>query len=141
MAADYYRRALDIAPADNRARVQLGAALVRSMQYEASLPVLNEALAREPNNYAAHANLATAFFTHLANVYLLYRCIELTTASPLLASFGASLWGAIIGALLFAAAVFLDVRYRKRGNELTKLRGDLHQREPQSPGESPGPEM
>ncbi|NKR80250.1 hypothetical protein GS491_24035 [Rhodococcus hoagii] len=25
---------------------------------------------------------------------------------------GASLWGAIIGALLFAAAVFLDVRYR-----------------------------
>jgi tetratricopeptide (TPR) repeat protein len=62
VAADYYRRALDIAPADNRARVQLGAALVRSMQYEAALPVLNEALAREPNNYAAHANLATAFF-------------------------------------------------------------------------------
>ncbi|MFM1724261.1 MULTISPECIES: hypothetical protein [Rhodococcus] len=54
---------------------------------------------------------------------------------------GASLWGAIIGALLFAVAVFLDVRYRKRGNELEKLRGDLHQREPQSPGESPAPEM
>lgn len=54
---------------------------------------------------------------------------------------GASLWGAIIGVLVFAAAVFLNVRYRKRGDELTKLRGDLHQREPQSPGESPAPEM
>ena len=31
--------------------------------------------------------------THLANVYLLHRCIELSTASSLLASFGAALWG------------------------------------------------
>ncbi|PTR28805.1 hypothetical protein C8K36_103173 [Rhodococcus sp. OK519] len=54
---------------------------------------------------------------------------------------GASLWGAIIGTLLFAAAVFLHVRYRKRGAEVAKLRGDLHQREPQSSGESPAPEM
>ncbi len=62
VAADYYRKALDVAPGENRARVQLGAALVRSMQYEAALPFLKEALARDPNNYAAHANLATAFF-------------------------------------------------------------------------------
>lgn len=54
---------------------------------------------------------------------------------------GASLWGAIIGVLLFVAAIFLHIRYRRRGAELTKLRNDLHQREPQSPGESPAPEM
>ncbi|RDI30360.1 hypothetical protein DEU38_106169 [Rhodococcus sp. AG1013] len=54
---------------------------------------------------------------------------------------GASLWGAIIGVLVFAAVVFLNVRYRKRGEELTELRADLHQREPESSGEAPGPEM
>ncbi|WP_051918421.1 hypothetical protein [Prescottella defluvii] len=54
---------------------------------------------------------------------------------------GASLWGAIIGVLVFAAVVFLDVRYRRRGRELTELRADLHQREPESSGEAPGPEM
>lgn len=54
---------------------------------------------------------------------------------------GASLWGAIIGVLVFAAVLFLQRRYRKRGEELTKLRNDLHQREPQSPGESPAPEL
>ncbi|RVW00739.1 G protein-coupled receptor family protein [Rhodococcus xishaensis] len=54
---------------------------------------------------------------------------------------GASLWGAIIGVFVFGAAVFLLRRYRQRGEEVAKLRGDLHQREPQSPGESPGPEI
>ncbi|QCQ89836.1 hypothetical protein [Rhodococcus sp. SGAir0479] len=54
---------------------------------------------------------------------------------------GASLWGAIIGVLLFAAAVFFETRYRKRGTELEQLRNGLHQRDPQSPGESPAPEM
>ncbi|WP_305093983.1 hypothetical protein [Prescottella sp. R16] len=54
---------------------------------------------------------------------------------------GASLWGAIIGVALFAVAVFLQRRYRKRGEEVTRLRNDLHQREPESPGESPAPEI
>ncbi|RVW06452.1 hypothetical protein [Rhodococcus spongiicola] len=54
---------------------------------------------------------------------------------------GASLWGAIIGVLVFLAAVYFLRRYRMRGEEVAKLRGDLHQREPQSPGESPGPEI
>lgn len=54
---------------------------------------------------------------------------------------GASLWGAIIGVVVFALAVFLQYRYRRRGEEVTRLRNDLHQREPQSPGESPAPEM
>jgi predicted Zn-dependent protease len=61
-AATYYRKALEGDPANNRARVQLGASLVRSTQYEAALPVLMDALSREADNPAAHANLATAFF-------------------------------------------------------------------------------
>ena len=61
-AVDYYKRALEADPKDNRARVQLGASLVRSMQIEAAMPVLMDALSREPDNYAAHASLATALF-------------------------------------------------------------------------------
>ncbi len=62
VAAQFYQRALQIDAENNRARVQLGAALVRSTKFQAALPVLNEALAKEPNNYTAHANLATALF-------------------------------------------------------------------------------
>jgi superkiller protein 3 len=62
LAVDYYRRAVDSEPANNRARVQLGAALVRSQQFEAALPVLADAVSREPDNYQAHANLGTACF-------------------------------------------------------------------------------
>ena len=62
VAADYYQKALDANPNDNGARVQLGASLVRSMQYEAALPVLAEAISREPANYPPHASLATALF-------------------------------------------------------------------------------
>jgi tetratricopeptide (TPR) repeat protein len=61
-AAGFYRRAVEADAGNNRARVQLGASLVRSMQFDAAIPVLTDALGREPNNYAAHANLATAFF-------------------------------------------------------------------------------
>jgi tetratricopeptide (TPR) repeat protein len=61
-AAAYYQRALQLEPSNNRARVQLGASLVRAMQYEKALPILQEALTRDPNNYAAHASLATAYF-------------------------------------------------------------------------------
>lgn len=62
LASEYYKRALASDSKDNYPRVQLGAALVRSMQFEAAIPVLNDALAREPGNYAAHASLATALF-------------------------------------------------------------------------------
>ncbi|HKP84634.1 MAG TPA: tetratricopeptide repeat protein [Blastocatellia bacterium] len=61
-AAGYYRKAIEIEAGNNNARVQLGASLVRAMQFEAALPVLADAIAREENNYAAHANLATALF-------------------------------------------------------------------------------
>jgi tetratricopeptide (TPR) repeat protein len=61
-AAGYYKRSLEADPNNNRARVQLGASLVRSMQIEAALPVLEEAVSREPDNYGGHAALATALF-------------------------------------------------------------------------------
>ncbi len=61
-AADYYRRAFEIDANNNQARVQFGASLVRSMQFDAALPVLADAIARDANNYVAHANLATALF-------------------------------------------------------------------------------
>ena len=61
-AAGFYRRAVELNPKDNRARAQLGAAYLRSMQYEAALPVLNEAIRLEPDNYPAHASLATVLF-------------------------------------------------------------------------------
>ncbi len=61
-AATFYRRALEGNANDNHARAQLGASLVRSMQYQEALPVLNEVIAREAGNYAAHASLATALF-------------------------------------------------------------------------------
>ena len=62
LAIEYYRRAVEADPKETRTRVQLGAALVRSMQYEAALPVLSEVIALEKDNYPARANLATAFF-------------------------------------------------------------------------------
>jgi tetratricopeptide (TPR) repeat protein len=62
VAADYYRRAVAADANNNKARVQLGASLVRSMQFEAALPVLADAIARDAGNYVAHANLATAMF-------------------------------------------------------------------------------
>ena len=61
-AAGYYRRALELDSKNNRARIQLGASLVRSMQYDDALGILTDALLRDENNYAAHANLATALF-------------------------------------------------------------------------------
>jgi len=61
-AATFYSRAIEIDANDNHARVQLGASLVRSMQYEKALPVLTDAIAREAGNHAAHASLATALF-------------------------------------------------------------------------------
>jgi tetratricopeptide (TPR) repeat protein len=61
-AATFYSRAVEVDAGDNHSRVQLGASLVRSMQYEKALPVLSDAIAREPGNYPAHASLATAFF-------------------------------------------------------------------------------
>ncbi len=61
-AVAYYQRALQADSANNRARTQLGASLVRALKFQEALPVLSEAITREPNNYPAHASLATALF-------------------------------------------------------------------------------
>jgi tetratricopeptide (TPR) repeat protein len=61
-AGVYYQRALQIDPANNRARTQLGASLVRALKFQEALPILSEAITREPANYPAHASLATALF-------------------------------------------------------------------------------
>lgn len=75
LAAGYFRRALDLGPGNNEARVQFGACLVRSRQFAEAVSVLNEALARDPRNYQAHASLATALFelkqyAHAASEFL-----------------------------------------------------------------------
>lgn len=62
LAADYFRRALDAEPGNNDTRVRLGACLVRSRQFAEAMPILDEALARDPHSYEAHASLATALF-------------------------------------------------------------------------------
>jgi tetratricopeptide (TPR) repeat protein len=60
-AASYYERALQNEPTNNRARIQLGASLIRATKYEPALPHLIEAVRQEPGNYTARAHLATAF--------------------------------------------------------------------------------
>ena len=62
IAVVYYKRSLDVNPKDNNVRAQLGASLLRSMQYEAAVAVLAEAIARESDSYSAHVSLATALF-------------------------------------------------------------------------------
>jgi tetratricopeptide (TPR) repeat protein len=62
LAVGYYQKAISLDPANNNARAQLGASLVRAMRYEEALPVLTDSIMREEGNYTAHANLATALF-------------------------------------------------------------------------------
>jgi superkiller protein 3 len=86
LAADYYRRAVDADAANNRARVQLGAALVRAQQFEAALPVLGDAISREPDNYQAHANLGTASFKLKRYVQAATEFIWIVRARPEIAA-------------------------------------------------------
>jgi len=81
-AAEYYRKAFEIDANNNQARVQFGASLVRSMQFEAALPVLADAIARDANNYVAHANLATALFKLQRYPYAAQEFIWLIRARP-----------------------------------------------------------
>ena len=54
---------------------------------------------------------------------------------------GASTVGAVVGVIAFLGLLALRYAYRKRGEELSRVRGDLNQREPRSSGEAPAPEM
>jgi tetratricopeptide (TPR) repeat protein len=61
-AAGYYRTACDVDPKNNEARVRLGAALVRSRNFDEAVPILQKALELDPENFQARSNLATALF-------------------------------------------------------------------------------
>jgi tetratricopeptide (TPR) repeat protein len=61
-AAGYYRTVCEVDSANKEAQVRLAAALVRSRQFDESLPVLQKALDLDPENFQAHSNLATALF-------------------------------------------------------------------------------
>lgn len=60
-ALDYFRRAVQLAPQESDYAVGYGAALVQARRFAEAATILQRALAIDPNNYAAHANLATAF--------------------------------------------------------------------------------
>ncbi|HKV40351.1 MAG TPA: tetratricopeptide repeat protein [Blastocatellia bacterium] len=62
VAAGYYKTAIEVNPSNNSARVQLGASMVRSHQFQEAVPLLAEAIRAEPDNMQAHTNLATALF-------------------------------------------------------------------------------
>ncbi|MGI8788407.1 MAG: tetratricopeptide repeat protein [Pyrinomonadaceae bacterium] len=61
-ALDYCRRAAEAEPTNINHAVGFGAALVQAKQYDAAATVFKRILQIAPDNYTAHANLATAFF-------------------------------------------------------------------------------
>ncbi|CDM65457.1 tetratricopeptide repeat protein [Pyrinomonas methylaliphatogenes] len=60
-ALEYFRRAVQLAPQNSDYAAGYGAALVQARRFAEAATVLQRVLALDPNNYAAHANLATAF--------------------------------------------------------------------------------
>jgi len=61
-ALDYCRRANEVEPNNVRHAVGYGAALVQAKQFEASVSLLRRIIEKAPDNWTAHANLATALF-------------------------------------------------------------------------------
>jgi tetratricopeptide (TPR) repeat protein len=61
-AVEYCRRALEIEPKNPDYATGYGAALVRARRYEEAARLLRQVVASVPDNYAAHANLATALY-------------------------------------------------------------------------------
>jgi tetratricopeptide (TPR) repeat protein len=59
---DYYYRALQIEPKNEKYAVGYAAALVQSRQFGAAEKVLRQVISVNPDNYTAHANLALALF-------------------------------------------------------------------------------
>ena len=61
-ALTYCRRAVEAEPGNVNHAVGFGAALVQGKQYESAVGVLRKIIEIVPENFAAHANLATALF-------------------------------------------------------------------------------
>ena len=59
---DYYYRALKIEPANSKFAIGYAAALIQGHRFAEAVPILREVIARTPDDYIAHANLALALY-------------------------------------------------------------------------------
>ena len=59
---DYYYRALKIEPANSKFAIGYAAALIQGRRFAEAVPILREVIARTPDEYLAHANLALALY-------------------------------------------------------------------------------
>jgi len=59
---DYYYRALKLEPANSRFAIGYAAALIQGRRFSEAVPILREVIARTPDEYLAHANLALALY-------------------------------------------------------------------------------
>ena len=59
---DFYRRALELEPANADFATGYSSALVRARRFAEAVIVLKKVVLAAPDNYAAHANLATALY-------------------------------------------------------------------------------
>lgn len=59
---DYYKRAADLEPANPDYATGYSSALVQARRFAEAAIILRRVVAAAPNNYAAHANLATALY-------------------------------------------------------------------------------
>ena len=59
---EYYRQAAQIKPDSGEYALGYAAALVQARKFPEAAAILRQVVAREPENYAAHANLATALY-------------------------------------------------------------------------------
>lgn len=59
---DYYRRAADIEPTNADYATGYGSALVQARRFAEAAAILRRVIAKAPDNFAAHANLATALY-------------------------------------------------------------------------------
>jgi tetratricopeptide (TPR) repeat protein len=62
LSLNYYKRAADLEPANADYATGYSAALVQARRFAEAAAILRQVVAAVPNNYAAHANLATALY-------------------------------------------------------------------------------
>ncbi len=60
---EYYRRAVEVQPANPDLATGYAAALVKARRFEEAVVILRRVIAVSPDNYAAHSNLATALYS------------------------------------------------------------------------------
>lgn len=59
---DYYYRALEIEPSNSKFAIGYAAALIQGRRFGEAVPILRAVIARTPDDYLAHANLALALY-------------------------------------------------------------------------------